>query len=228
MKRNLNFLAFVFLFVSCQKSMVEKQGGSEISTSSTKGSGSNQYTYLTVEVDDAGLNKIKSDASEIKPAPRLYVNGLENVRAELQHSSGDFYMMTNTLTSKQARRYFTFPDNTDLEKQNDYRIRIKDDDDNLDGETNLQEMVAGTKDCKMVMRLWSFDSKGNKFFDIIFNPTIPEGSGSDYVTVEKIRNELGEEFWEVYPNGGMNAAVSKSSSQPVLTPMPFKFILRRK
>lgn len=219
MKRQLNFiaLAFVLLF-SCQKVKIEKENPEilELQTASS-GSQSSRYTYLSVEIVDATGNKIASDAAELSTTPRYYIHGEQNVRAEFQHANGDFFMMTNKLTTKPAKRFFKFPGNLDLENKNDYRIRIKDDLDII----SIQSMPIGVPD-EMVMRLWSFDSKGVMLFDITFDPARTAETSKVIVT----RTETNT--WEAVPVDPAMAVITRANVPNAPEAVPFKFILRKK
>lgn len=226
MKKNITFFALLLVLFSCKKELSETQSNPNEMKASSVRTGGSQYTYLTVEV----VNDVNSIASKIQSdVSRLYVDGVENVRAEFQHSNGDFYMMSNTLTTKTAKRFFKFPGNGCLENKNDYRIRIKDPNDVI----AIQDITEAQGPVTMVMRLWSFNNKGVKLFDIYFNPE-PPGSGSERVTVtKKGLSDDGitpDERWEVVPETTSASAVidppctGTSKTQSV----PFKFILRKK
>lgn len=223
MKKNITFFALLLVLFSCKKELSETQSNPNEMKASSVRTGGSQYTYLTVEV----VNDVNSIASKIQSdVSRLYVDGVENVRAEFQHSNGDFYMMSNTLTSKTAKRFFKFPGNGCLENKNDYRIRIKDPNDVI----AIQDITEANGAVTMVMRLWSFNNKGVKLFDIYFNPIEPLGSGSETVTVTKMESGTANERWEVVPEKTSAFAVIDPPCLNTLTKqsVPFKFILRKK
>jgi hypothetical protein len=199
--------------------MTDKQERNlESQSTSSKGTGATQYTYLTVEVLDLDGNKIKSDGL-VSTNSGLYVDGELGVRAELQHSNGDFYMMTNTLTSKPAKRFFMFPGNEDLQGKNDYRIRIMDD----LNEVAIQTMGEGVSD-EMVMRLWSFNSKGSLNFEILFDPIRAPGTDKVNVTRTDVNT------WEVVPVSPSTALIRRANTSELINPepVPFKLIIRKK
>ena len=190
MKPNLSFATVLAMLIvaGCQKDIQQSKEQNTSATTSTNQSSAagNQTVYLSVTIDDALGNQIRSDGN----GP--YINGTDRVEATILSSDGNFYMNTNNNTARTAIRTMQFlPGNSGLGlggKRN-YSLRTA-------ATVLLQNMVVGTTQY-VGFRAWGVQQAGVVDWRLLFRNGLENTSTSltDYAKVARTTSDE----WTIEP-----------------------------
>lgn len=238
MVKNLNYLTLllVLVFASCRKD-IQQQETAEPPQAARKGTGAAptaKTIYLQVEVlDEAG--KILSDGQ----GP--YVHGRQRVQAVIW-DSGDFFMNTNTNSSRPRERWISFM-GTDLpldqlNGRGNYRMRTQ----NTEGDPVLIQNMPTDEPKLLGFFIWGENTPGEFVWRLRYHYNagadgVPqEVAYSDYVQITKTEDKEtdGRNVWilESIPSTPATAhlqdLVQPGSSSEGLYSIPFRFRLTEK
>ena len=230
MKKNLTITALLMVvaLAGCQKDVtVQAKENSLSSVPSAKPPGSSTGSgtiYLSVEVDDASTNMIRSDDG------RPYVHGTDRVEAQILSSDGNFYMNTNNNTTKGPLRRMTIditqPGVTIGDEYN-YSLRTT-------APIWLQNMELGDANAQLVgFRVWGVQQRGVVDWRLVYRNGFENNTTSltDYAKVTRVSNDV----WTIEPAGypgvtPANAALYNGDASVRLGyhVVPFKLTLTRR
>jgi len=160
MKKHLTTLPLILLMVisGCQKDIQQSAEQKDLEIAGAKnGSPANGTIYLTVTLDDAAGDKIRSDNGT------AYIHGTNRVEAQILSSDGNFYMNTNNNTVKQPIRTMQFlPGTVDLSGNRNYSLRTSSplDPSINNGNTVWIQNLGVDQSQIMCMRAWGVDQQG--------------------------------------------------------------------
>jgi hypothetical protein len=191
MKKNLSLTAFltVLTLVSCQKSIQQSPDPSnQISTMSAAKSPSagNTTVNLSVLVDDGASNQILSDGKG------AYINGTDQVGAQILSSDGNFYMNTNSNTAQAPVRTMSFlpgPLGTTLEGKRNYSLRTN-------ATIMLQNMAVASSQ-EVGFRAWGVQQHGVVDWRLLFRNGLEASSTS--LTDSALVTRISTTVWTVEP-----------------------------
>lgn|SRR5688572_24830264 len=198
MKKHLTTLPLILLMVisGCQKDIQQSAEQKDLEIAGAKnGSPANGTIYLTVTLDDAAGDKIRSDNGT------AYIHGTNRVEAQILSSDGNFYMNTNNNTVKQPIRTMQFlPGTVDLSGNRNYSLRTSSplDPSINNGNTVWIQNLGVDQSQIMCMRAWGVDQQGVVDWKLLFRngpENYPASSLTDYVLVTRTAADT----WTIEP-----------------------------
>ena len=217
MKKNLTFssLVMVLLFSACQKEIKETSEVAEkdVQAMSTARATAGGDVYLTVTVEDADANMIRSDAK----GP--YVHGRDKVQAVIW-AAGDFFLNTNTTANREPMRKLAFDPSLAYPGFNavkNHSCRT--------GSLNLQTMAVSEEPQLASFRVWGEEPAGTFTWKLLFR----QGTAADDLLTNNVYvKRTSKDRWEIWTAENESNAKLVDANGESYYQVPFKLILNRK
>lgn len=226
---NLTYLLMLLAITGCEKELQPSNEEQAASTGNINARIVGNTALSVTVIDGTAENGYRINSDNATP----YVNAQQQVEAVLLSSDGNFYMNTNSNTTKATIRRLVFTDGTlsgkTMNGLPNYSLRTT----IADGATLIQNMAEGASQL-VGFRIWGIKLKGVTDWRLVYKNGYESdywntASLTDYAKVTKVSSTQ----WIIEPASHATAALyqgnaSSSADRLGYHVIPFKLILTKK